>query len=321
VLKKVFLLILSFITALIIVEFIVGDIFDYPTYGTQYKVKYRKSTEETWSNIRKPYAKVLNIEGKTKTYYNNLGLPGVDITNINNPIVILGSSYVEALQFDPEDIATSLFQKKLNEEGNDISVINLGCSGHDPYDSWFRLKYFEQFLKFKPQAVFLVLNSDNREWFSRHPKPLDFSFSPDFGEINNKSIVHIFTILRNNSNFIALLIEGVKAKTGEQDNEDVKTENKSISQVVSEEMKECINKFSAEYKNFIVISILNDNSFNEDLAEYCHQNSILYVIQPLKKPEFLLNGAGHLNKKGNEELGLLLYKAYSEFIKAKLKAS
>ena len=44
-------------------------------------------------------------------------------------------------------------------------------------------------------------------------------------------------------------------------------------------------------------------------------------MQPLAKPEFMLNGAGHLNKKGNEELGLLLYKAYLNYIKPQLMAS
>jgi hypothetical protein len=66
---------------------------------------------------------------------------------------------------------------------------------------------------------------------------------------------------------------------------------------------------------------LNDKKFNKDLAEFCYQNLIPCVIQPLTKPEFMLNGAGHLNKKGNEELGLLLYKAYLNYIKPQLMAS
>ena len=319
-LKKILLLILSFIIAFVIVEFIIGGIVNYPAYGVKFKVKYRKSAE-TWSNIRKPYAKVFNIEGKTKTHYNNLGIPGSDVTNLNNSIIVLGSSYVEALQFDPDDIATSLFQKRLAEEGEDISVINLGCSGHDPYDSWFRLKYFEKYLGLKTNNVILVLNSDNKEWFSRHPKPLDFSLSSNFGEVNNNKIVRANIFLRNNSSFIALLVQGMKGKNDDQTGENEKMENTDIYQSITTEMKECLDHFSAEYQNFIVISILDHNIFNKDLEEYCLQKSIPCLTLPLTKPEFMLNGAGHLNKKGNEELSLLLYKAYLNYIKPQLMAS
>lgn len=318
--KKTLLLILSFIIAFVITDFIIGDIVNYPAYGVKFKVKYRKGAE-TWSNIRIPYTKVLNIEGKTKTHYNNLGIPGSDVTNLNNSIVVLGSSYVEALQFDPDDIATSFFQRRLAEEGEDISVINLGCSGHDPYDSWFRLKYFEKYLGFKTNDVILVLNSDNTEWFSRHPKPLDFSLSPNFGEVNNSKIVRATFFVINHSSFISLLAQGLKSKNNGQTNENEKIEIQDTSQGISLEMKECLDKFSAEYQNFVVISILNDNMFNKDLAEYCLQKSIPCLMQPLAKPEFMLNGAGHLNKKGNEELGLLLYKAYLNYIKPQLMAS
>ncbi len=318
--KKTLLLILSFTIAFVIVEFIIGDIVNYPAFGFKFQVQYRKGAD-TWSNIKVPYAKVLNIEGKTKTHYNNLGIPGSDVNNLNNTIVVLGSSYVEALQFDPDDIATSFFQRRLAEEGEDISVINLGCSGHDPYDSWFRLKYFEKYLGFKTNDVILVLNSDNREWFSRHPKPLDFSLSPNFGEVNNSKIVRATFFVINHSSFISLLAQGLKSKNNGQTNENEKIEIQDTSQGISLEMKECLDKFSAEYQNFVVISILNDNMFNKDLAEYCLQKSIPCLMQPLAKPEFMLNGAGHLNKKGNEELGLLLYKAYLNYIKPQLMAS
>jgi len=320
VFKKTLLLILSFTIAFVIVEFIIGDIVNYPAFGFKFQVQYRKGAD-TWSNIKVPYAKVLNIEGKTKTHYNNLGIPGSDVNNLNNTIVVLGSSYVEALQFDPDDIATSFFQRRLAEEGEDISVINLGCSGHDPYDSWFRLKYFEKYLGFKTNDVILVLNSDNREWFSRHPKPLDFSLSPNFGEVNNSKIVRATFFVINHSSFISLLAQGLKSKNNGQTNENEKIEIQDTSQGISLEMKECLDKFSAEYQNFVVISILNDNMFNKDLAEYCLQKSIPCLMQPLAKPEFMLNGAGHLNKKGNEELGLLLYKAYLNYIKPQLMAS
>ncbi len=98
-----------------------------------------------WSNIRYPYAKVFNVEGRNLAVLNNFGLPGTDIRNLDNATVVLGSSFVEAFQLQASDISTSYLQRDLDQMEIKRNVVNLGSSGHDPYDSWFRLKYFEDF--------------------------------------------------------------------------------------------------------------------------------------------------------------------------------
>ncbi len=147
-----------------------GAVLGFPRYGVECKVRYRNGGA-VWTNIRYPHSSDFNVEGWKSVKYNNFGLPGSDINSLDSLIVVLGSSFVEALQYDSDQIATSVFQRQLDQSGISIQVMNLGCSGHDPYDSWFRLKYYEQKHGFFTQGVILVINSDNLDWFSRHPRP------------------------------------------------------------------------------------------------------------------------------------------------------
>jgi len=128
--RRILLLIVAVVLASVFAEIIVARCIGYPPYGVDYKVAYRVGGS-TWTNVRKPHAKLYNVEGKTITWVNNLGLPGSEIETLANPIVILGSSYVEAFQYKPSDIASSLFQSRIYELGHQRSVLNLGCSGHD----------------------------------------------------------------------------------------------------------------------------------------------------------------------------------------------
>jgi len=209
--RSIFLLFSALIISLLINEVIVAKLLRYPSYGVIFKVRYRKGADR-WTNVPKPYAKIYNVEGDVLTHYNNLGLPGVNVKNRANSIVVLGTSIVEALQFKPDQIATSLFQMKLTESGSNKSVLNLSCSGHDPYDSWFRLQYYEKMLGFKSQEILLVLNSANTLWFTRHPKPFDFSLASDFGYTNNSFFPRALIKLRNTSSLAELYIYAFKPR-------------------------------------------------------------------------------------------------------------
>jgi len=156
--KRILLLGASLILAFIITELIVAGCIGYPPYGVDYKVAYRDGGKQ-WTNVRKPYSKLYNVEGSTLTWVDNLGLPGTDVESLDSLIVVLGSSYVEAFKFKPSDIASSIYKAKLDSLGYQRNVMNLGCSGHDLYDSWFRLKYYEDKFNVKNDDVILVLNS------------------------------------------------------------------------------------------------------------------------------------------------------------------
>lgn len=310
--KKISLLILAFIFAFLLSELFIRYVIQYPYYGLSYKVHYRRGGDY-WTNIWKPYTKYWNVESGNHIFTrNNLGLPGSDVS-LNSPqkIAVLGSSYVEALQVKPKNIATSIFQEQLKKRFADIAVFNLGCSGHDPYDSWFRLLYFKKRINF--QKVILILEKDYTDWFSRHPKP--FCFQPDnqFGTINNSKTVKLQTLLRNNFSYFALLANGTKGKTNNSEKEIPNSANKNTLEV-SQELLSCLKQFDSIYENdFILISITEDQDFNHDLDTLCRQNGINYISCPLLDKELQLHGNGHLNELGNQRLGQALINTYLKF--------
>lgn len=283
-----------------------------------HKVRYRKGGA-TWTNIRQPHAKVFNVEGGETTHLNNYGLPGSDLLNLDNPVVLLVSSYVEALQYQPWEIASSVLEDEITVMEPSYDVVNLGCSGHDPYDSYFRLKYFEKTLHLDTERVILIVNSDNRSWFDRHPKPLSFGLPRNFGEQNRDSMVNLQIELRNMSSLVNLFVNGL-LKTDEDPLEDNDNSDDFTTKAAPNEMKqpylgselrECLLAFNSEYDDFQVVSIFASEVFDLALKRFCANNGIEYEYLPLTTPDFLINGSGHLNKQGNRALG----KALAEYIK------
>ena len=294
-------------------------IIGYPSYGVKSKVSYRVGGGG-WSNIRLPYAKVFNVEGRNIATLNNFGFPGTDVSTLKGATVVLGSSYVEAFQMQAEDVGSSYFQRNLEQMGIDSNVVNLGCSGHDPYDSWFRLKYFEDFYGLETQDVVLVLNSDNVSWFSRHPRPLVFDKADGFGREKSSTSGKLQIRLRNSSSFIELMAQLMKLSDQEDEAEtEVPLPSESVAQEseqsLSQEMKDCLLAFQSSYPRFLVVSITDDPSFNRNLSDFCLEQSIRCKTENLAKPEYMINGVGHLNLRGNQALGRLMTQAYIEAFK------
>jgi hypothetical protein len=305
--KRALFLSLAIALALVVSELVVAHCVGYPSYGVAYKVAYRVGGS-TWTNIRKPHSKIFNVEGKTLTKVNNVGLPGVELSSLEHPIVVLGSSYIEAFQYLPDQIASSKFQASLDNRGSKRQVINLGCSGHDPYDSWFRIKYFEDKLGFRTDDVILVLDSDNEDWFRRHPQPFAFGKPPWFGRKNTSGPIRIGIAVRNASSLFEVLYKGfikgddvddtpspIHMTSGEDHSE-------AVAYSLSQEMKDCLVAFSDEYPGFRVLSIAGDAEFNSTLVKFSEEKSIPVHVTPLGKTIYKIGGAGHLNKAGNEAL-------------------
>lgn len=305
--KKLLLLFIASIVALLFSELVVARVIGYPAYGVEYKALYMPGSSK-WINIRKPHAKIFNVEGKTITSVNNLGLPGLDIDTLDNPIVLLGSSFVEAFQYQPEEIASSLFWKVLAESDSDRTVLNLGCSGHDPYNSWFRTLLFSDILQFNAEDIILILNSDNQAWFNRHAKPFTFVKPKHFGSKNTSPYMRIGTMARNTSSLVEILYKGLLKGEDEVDNPshehiiDEKISASAPDYSLSQEMKDCFDAFAKEYDGFMVLSIAGDLQFNTALSFYCDELDIPYLVNPLDNPRYMINGAGHLNKEGNVAL-------------------
>ncbi len=307
--RRFFLIALSAILALLLTEVLVGGVFGFPKYGVDYKVRYRNGGA-VWTNIRYPHSSVFNVEGWKSVRYNNYGLPGSDIKGLDSLIVVLGSSFVEALQYDSEEIATSVFQRQLDKSGRSRQVMNLGCSGHDPYDAWFRLKYYEQKLGFNTHDVILVINSDNLDWFSRHPRPFQFEKSPWFGSVNRSMTSLIQTKLRNTLSTAELTARALKSDADVDAGEETKNTGSLKTPQVTEDLKSCLSAFSNTYDRFKVLSILSDPAFNTDLASYCETQGIDCLIRPIALPQYMINGAGHLNLQGNFLLGKALHSSH-----------
>lgn len=314
--KKVSILIFAFVLSAFISEAVIANLVRYPAYGVEYKVAYRKGGA-TWTNVRKPHSKLFNVEGKNLIKVNNFGFPGNDIEQIESPIVILGSSYVEAFQYKPDEIASSLFAEKLRKTGTVEPVLNLGCSGHDPYDSWFRLQYFENKYSFVPKDIILVINSDNESWFARHTQPFDFSLPASFGNKHTGKFMNIVVEARNRSSIIEVFAKTVLKSDdidlpAPQDDVEIEAIDDSGDYILSKEMEDCLKTFAEKYDGFMVVSIVGDFEFNQALSEFCQIEGIEHKINSLGNPRYMIDGAGHLNQEGNIALSEALFEIYQE---------
>ena len=308
--RKALLIIIAFISALILSELIVAYFVKYPSYGVEKKIKI--SGSNSYQNIYKPYSKYWNVEGGNRIFSrNNFGVPGIDLDLSNNKsnIFVLGSSYVEAYQIPPETISTSILNRLLEKEFPNYQVINFGASGHDPYDSWLRTKYYEK--KLKPSFVILVIQSTYEQWFKRHKHPLDFDFSKLGKE--NRSISTLIQIkLRNNSHLLNLFAQYLK-KVGKSQKK--RTENQVKKEEIlieyssiPEDLYTCVKEFDKQFGDqFFLISIINDDEVNEKIKYFCHENMINFSYSPITKSKNKINGVGHLNIQGNKLLGELMY--------------
>ncbi|MDD2230929.1 MAG: hypothetical protein PHY48_16195, partial [Candidatus Cloacimonetes bacterium] len=196
----------------------------------------------------------------------------------------------------------------LSEAGYNRTVLNLGCSGHDPYNSWFRIMLHQERLDFSAEDVILVLNSDNKDWFNRHPKPFTFDKTEGIGRKNNSLKMRLGIELRNSSSLVEVLYNGCLKDDGVDEPSPAKSETNEQEQEnyldysLSQDMIDCLEAYSSEYSRFRVVSIVGDPSFNTALSEFCEKQGIPIQVRPLAYPKYMIGGAGHLNMEGNKAL-------------------
>jgi hypothetical protein len=317
--KKGILLFLVILVAFIINELFVKYIIQYPTWGGKDKIMGIRSSQNGIQNEFLPYSKYWNVEGGNKVFQrNNLGFWGIDVdTNINmNAIIVLGSSFIEAQQVPPESSAVSIFFAKIKKNDRNYQVINLGYSGHDPYDSYLRLLYYEKY--YHPSKVLLVLNSNNIEWLNRHNYPFNFEESDNFGKKQSGIKIKSMKFLRNHlssfnliANFIVNSDENVKNAESGQTNTNKNTS--LVQQLIK--LFDCLKAFKKKYaNNFLCVSVNSDSISNKIIDKWCIDNKVNFIYrEDILKPENCLHGAGHFNQAGNTLLGNLLYDAFIKF--------
>jgi hypothetical protein len=320
--KRTGLFALSLVIGFLFTEAILRYIVHYPVYGLAQKVYGIRGSSQK-QNIWKSHSHFWNVEGNNRVFQrNNMGLPGPDIpisTSTKN-IILLGSSFVEAMQFPQEETAAGLLNWDIKKLDPDYQVINLGCSGHDPYDSWRRLKYFEN--RFPPEAVIIIIEEDYRAWLQRQERPLKFEIPKNFGKPDLSTTTMINKFLRNNSTLLSLFAKALQDK--DADNVEAPKTNvskkkntnhtKKTSKPLPKELLDCLQQFHKEYQDLFLIAIaLDDAGQNAELKTWADAAGIRNVVSnQLMINENRINGTGHLNKNGNNELAKLLFGAITE---------
>ena len=249
---KLIILTVSLSFAFIISEIIVRNLVGYPDYGVEYFV-YGISSNIKWQPQYYPDSKYFNNENSKFSVFkrNNLGLPGLDAKLTKKKIFVLGSSFIEASQVQPEKISVSVFQQLVEKNFPDFTVLNLGRKAHDLYDCWFRYNYYKRI--YEPECVILII--DQRNSFSRHPHPLNFSLPQNFGNIDKRLKVIIGTKILSSSSYLSLCYRGFRDIINKHKNEnnidnielfDNNSKDNKISML--NDIKLCILQFKNDVK-------------------------------------------------------------------------
>jgi hypothetical protein len=313
--KSILLLGIAGLAALVATEVTVKYLFRFPTYGVEKKVLGIKKSNK-YSNIFIPHSEYYNTENGFNIYRrNNLGLYGNDVNlrKTDKLIYLIGDSFVEASQWPPDSMAVSHFQKKMELPYEGYKVINLGRIGHDPFDSYFRLAYFEK--KYRPGIAILVISNTYDNWFDRQKHPLSFEISSQFGYELKSLSTKISILLLNRLSIFNLLKQYMNASES-IDNKFILdyTETNTSPERIPDDLFICLNAFYTKYRNkFLLISIINDDFVNKELQRYCIKNGINFNWSCINTKENKINKIGHLNLQGNRLLGGLLYDSICKF--------
>lgn len=320
--KRFIIILLSFILAFVLTEFIVTKIAGYPKKKGQNKFVYAPHIYNNevlkW---KAPYTEYWTVEGNNKVYrYNNLGLPGKDVfINDSSKIVfMLGDSFLEAMQVPPEKMAVSEFSKLLT--GTEFKPLNLGAPNNDAYILWFRTNFFERY--YKPSYVCLLVTClevlDLN--FKNHSGSFDFRIPQNFGEeIPESRIEKISNIFRNNSAVINLTVNGFNSfYTNKNKNSNEVLVNPDVTRYNDDvlRLKECLIKYKEKYGDkFFVVSMEPEEENNKLLSSVCGTLNIEYTRKNLLTEENILKDGSHLNERGNQKLGELFYDAFIKVYK------
>ncbi len=312
--KKTLLLFCAMILAFLAAEIVIKNIIGYPPYGVKMKVFGIQNFTRT-QKIYLPNSPYWVVEGGNHVYYrNNLGLPGTDIRVADSQkfIFILGSSFMEAYQMPPGKMASSLFFSSIQKADPDLQVLDLGSSGHDPYDSYFRALYFTR--SYKPDKIILLLDNIYSDWMKRHRHPLDFEPSSEFGREDNRFTTRISTLMRNNFSILDLFIRAVSKKNNEDPGESPRQTDVQAANTGIPDMQTCLQHYASKYgADFTCLSIIPDTTINRNLASFCKTLNINFRFDPcILIPENRINQNGHLNEKGNYELGKFITGSFAE---------
>lgn len=318
-LVKISLLLLGALAALLTGELVVREGLGYPDYGV---VRFIRgiSSNIPWQPQYRAGSGYVNSENGLRVFRrNNLGLPGTGIDLNKRKIFVMGSSFIEAAQVNPHEMAVTHFQQQLAASYPQYAVLNLGRKAHDLYDCWFRYNYYKQI--HPPECVVLIV--DQRNSFARHPQPMNFNLPKGFGETDTRLRTIIGTAILSNSAMFSLYFKGFREILKTQSNDESEDtslasgERKVINR--NEELVSNINLCLGMFRqagtpNLIVISIIPDKEVNREIKAYCDSQAIFCVVsEKIQNPANQFGGGGHFNVRGNRELGQLMAEAFCQY--------
>ncbi len=318
--KKILIIILAVITSLIAAEVIARYVMRYPAQASRKTVAIIPgSGVKSRIFLYKPYSKYLNIEAGYKQFtYNNVGVhgPDVDLSEDSKLIFLAGSSFIEAYQVPSEKTAAAVFDRKLKAVDPGYSVFNLGASGCDPYEAYFRTKLYTQMYR-KPDKVILALEQFRTKWLEQYDTPLDFDIPEHFGkEYRLSKAKRVASTICEKSSLASMLYRFAKKVKRLDEIERAREtedgpENEEI-QVIPDALKATMRQFQKDYGNdFMLVFFGQDLQATEMLREFCDSEGIrFYSSDSVAVPENRFDEHGHLNEAGNLKLGELFYESF-----------
>jgi len=251
----------------------------------------------------------------------NIGLLGADINPLPNSryVFLLGNSFIEAGQYDGNKISAGILQKIIDRQAPEYNVINLGSSGHDPYVLWYRTRFFEKW--FKPNKVVLVYESFERlsYYYSRWSNKSELSYVDlaDYDELEQGIVKLTLDSFRSKSSYLNLMTSLRSSDNQDKIDSEGHVLKKSLSpDSTHTQLLRGLDAYQAKYgDDFYFVSLMRDNPYQEELQEYCLNNRINYSYNGnIMIPSNLINGQGHLNISGNQELGYYLGKILVDYM-------
>ena len=314
--KAITTLVLAFISAFILLELLLMMI-GIPTYGVQSYINGLDIRNWDKCRIYKPYSKYFIIEGDKKgkiASRNNYGFPGLDIDIHKKNAIVLGSSFIEAIQVTPAEISTSIANQYFAQDHSNYQVINLGFRGSNPHIEYFRGLYWSRLLN--PEIVVLVIDHFP---FQEMQANISWECSDNFGEVDKQFTHTLYREIRNNSRIINSIFPLLQ-KTNDNTKKEKKKDTKFTTNIIKNNdlliLQQCLTNYKKAFGHkLIVLNIAEDcytdsnKSFRHFLKQNCIEKGISFYDYPnIKKPANRFNnGGGHLNEKGNRDLGVLLY--------------
>ncbi len=315
--KKAVIGIIALLTAMIIVELAMRFIVGYPV--EQERKHYLFLTDSKrfhHASMYAPYSEFWSVEGGCRKYRrNNVGLPGADIvvSDSSRYVFLAGSSFIEAYQVERDLTASSIFQRKLQQDvSSNLQVVNIGESRLDAFAAWFRVLLFSE--TYRPAKIVLAVEGFNPDWLDAYTDSLSFEVPDDFGKPMEMSLRFRISEVAVRYSSVLNLLRTLYWQGAPKNNDQPEERKDEVVTRMPDAFAACLLQFQTRYgDDFLVASFNNDAGANRELGQFCVHHGIHFrSTENILQPKYRFDGEGHLNLEGNRKLGEFLFEAFRE---------